>query len=471
MKWLKRILIVLVALVALFLVVIGPWPVYKDSNFAKSGYYKQAMADIERNAALSDISANPMPLKAGWAVRDMTPPVGTPMGGYGARPDGKKSKGVRDRLHAKAIVFSDGKDIVALVGSDMLLVPPNIAEMTCKQVALAGVPLTANNILFTASHTHCGPGGFGPGVAAKVSAGTYDPKVPELVSKAFAQAIIEAHNTMKPAKLATGSADAPEYIRNRTRNADTDPLLQFMVVEKEDGGRCIVSRFSAHPTNFGSRMVDFSAEYPGELQKALEEQTGATAIYLGGAVGSMGPRAPEAPTADEKIVLMGQALAKRVIENMGTLEFRDTLDIASVGVPVGMPGMQMRPLSPKWRISPVGAKLFGVPSEGWIQGVRIGDIQFLGLPFDFSGEVAKVWREEQAKNGLNLWVHGFCVTYCGYLSPDRYYYELDDKGALDYETGLMGWFGPNTEAYFKALSDQVIAKLGGAAKTNVAAAR
>lgn len=470
MKWLKRIGVALAAVVVLFLVVVGPWPVYKDSKFAQASYYRQALADIEKGAALADITETPGTLRAGWAMRDMTPPVGTPMGGYGARPDGKRSKGVRDRLHARAIVLADGKDTVAIIGADMLITTPNIAELTWNKVKLAGLPLTENNILFTASHTHCGPGGFGPGLAAKVSAGTYDPKVPELISTAYADAIKEAYESMKPAKIAWGGVDAPELIRNRTRDAAVDSMINYLVVDKETGERCYVMRFSAHPTNYGSDMMDFTAEYPGEFMKAVQEQTGAAAMYLGGSLGSSSPRAPEAPSPNERIILLGQALAKKLLENMPAPEFKDKVDIASLGTPVGMPGMQMRPLSPKWRISPIFARFFGVPTEGWIQAVRIGDVVFVGYPYDFSGEVGKAWREEYEARGINLWPTSFCVTYCGYLSPDRHYNTLEKNGQLDYETGLMSWFGPNAEAYFKALTDKAVAGVTGGGAARVAAA-
>jgi hypothetical protein len=42
------------------------------------------------------------------------------MGGYGGRPNGKRSTGVHDPLFVKATALSDGKDTVVLLGADML---------------------------------------------------------------------------------------------------------------------------------------------------------------------------------------------------------------------------------------------------------------------------------------------------------------------------------------------------------------
>ena len=44
----------------------------------------------------------------------MTPPVGTPMAGYGARR-GAASTGVHDDLYVKAVAFSDGVDTAVIV--------------------------------------------------------------------------------------------------------------------------------------------------------------------------------------------------------------------------------------------------------------------------------------------------------------------------------------------------------------------
>ncbi|MBI2422324.1 MAG: neutral/alkaline non-lysosomal ceramidase N-terminal domain-containing protein [Candidatus Hydrogenedentes bacterium] len=443
-----------VSVVLLVAILIGPWPAYSAAGYADSGYYKNAVAAIaEEAAARNTFTDAPGLLQAGWASRDITPEVGVPMAGYSARPNGKVSEGVRDPLHVRALALSDGQDTLVLVGSDMLITPPNIAEMVRERVA-AKTPLLPANVLFNASHTHCGPGGFAPGFASKVTGGEYDPAVPEFLAIQFTDAIVEAYGNLAQARVASGSVDAPQYIRNRMRdNAPVDSELSYLVAEQQDGARCYLVSYSAHPTTFGSRMMRFSAEYPGELMKHLETETKADAVYLGGAVGSMGPRAPEGPDEDARVAAMGQALAKLVLENTQTLQFEDKLDVAAVGVPVGLPSMQMRPFegNTSWRLSPFAGSLLGVPKEGWIHGGRVGKLFFVGLPCDFSGEISIEWKAWAAGQGLDLWTLSFCAAYCGYFSPDKYYHETP----LNYEMGLMNWYGPENEAYFTDLFHHV----------------
>ncbi len=467
MKIFKRILLGLLAVVlivvGLFLYFIGPWPVYKDSEYRDSDYYAKALADIEAQAKSNDFTAQPNLLQAAWATRSITPEVGTPLAGYSGRGNGKKSEGVRDDVEVTALAVSDGKDTVVIVGADILITPPNVSEAVRVAVAeKTGGKLTADDILFNASHTHCSVGGFGPGFVSTFSAGAFDPRIPEMLTKQYTEAIVEAFQGLKPASIATGHIEVPEHIRNRTREADVDPVLNYLVARQADGAMLYLVRYSAHPTNFGGSMMLVSAEYPGELKRYIEAQTNQQAHYLGGAVGSMGPRAPEAPTPDERVTLMGQALGQRVLEatKPEALQFRDRLDVASVGVPIGMPEVQLRPVSTKWRLSPHALEIAGVPPGGWIHGVRIGDTLMMGMPSDFSGEISNTWRRWALDNKIELWTLSFCSTYCGYFSPDRYY----NVEPLDYETNAMSWYGPNVEAYFTDLYQHIARALALAPK-------
>lgn len=444
-------------LALLFVVIVGPWPSYKDSQYQSQDYYQEALADIATHAAFSEITATPAKLQAGWAKRKFTPEPGAPMGGYSGRGNDKKSIGVRDDLYVRALALSDGRDTVVLVGSDMLIIPPNISAAVREGVA-ARNGLTGDQILFNASHTHCGPGGFMPGIISTMSGGEYDPTLIDFIVANFVDAIVEAQEHLEPASLASGSVQAPEYIRNRARDGGpVDPELSFMVAKQDDGDVCYVASYSAHPTIFGGDMLEFSAEYPGELMRSIEKETSHDAQYLGGAVGSMGPRAPEAPTDSERVTAMGQALAGLILANDDTLEFSDHLDIAAAGVPIGMPHYQLRPMEDNvaWRLSPVLPGLLGLERQGWIHGVRVGKLFFVGMPFDVSGESSVVWKTWAEGQGLDLWTLSFCSTYCGYLSPDKYYTETP----LGYETGMMSWYGPNVEAYFTELFHALVQHL------------
>jgi hypothetical protein len=156
---------------------------------------------------------------------------------------------------------------------------------------------------------------------------------------------------------------------------------------------------------------------------------------------------------------MGEALAGRVLDDSAPLAFEEHLDIASLGVSVGMPSLQARPFAPWWRLSPFVSYLAGLPTEGWCQAVRLGDLFLLGLPYDSGGTVAEAWSKEAGEDGLDLWVSSHCVAYCGYLSPDRYYDEIPKGYDQFYEWRLMNWFGPNQEALYHDVAWHAVERL------------
>src|SRR5262249_11068171 len=92
--------------------------------------------------------------RAGAADKDITPPPGIPMWGYGARHD-KRCTGTLDPLMAKAIVIAAGSEKVALVGIDLGRGPTEVMMNRIRQEIAdkAGI----RNVLITGSHTHHGP--------------------------------------------------------------------------------------------------------------------------------------------------------------------------------------------------------------------------------------------------------------------------------------------------------------------------
>jgi len=449
----RRIPLILIAFLAAvagcFVTLVGPWPTYK-SGFKDKRYYKQALAAIEQHGKLSSHSSAIGRFEAGWSSRSITPPMGTPLAGFGDR-NGKPSTGVHDEIFVKALAVSDGTDKAVIVGADMLIIPENMAELVRIRVS-EQTTLRANDILFNASHNHSGPGAFAPGLASKAFNGPYDPNIPGFLAGAFTEAIVEACRSLEPAKMMHGSVNAPEYIRNRTRrDGSVDGELSYMLIEQQDSDRCFLVSYSAHPTILGANNMQFTGEYPGFLMRRITEQTGAEAIYLGGSVGSMSPRPPEADESFERCRAMGKALADKVLQAVAdTTLFKDKVDVASIGIPIRLPPFQLR-LNENWRISKFLFPVLGVDADGWMQAVRIGDIALVGTPADFCGEIS-VDLKSRIKNRIgSLWVLSFNGDYAGYISPDRYYYDKDEKGGYGYERGIMSWLGPDQEAFTVSL--------------------
>jgi hypothetical protein len=437
-----------------FVTFVGPWPTYK-SGFKDKPYYKEALASIEQHGKRFTHNSVIRRFEAGWGSRSIIPPKGTPLAGFGDRK-GKPSTGVHDEIFVKALAVSDGTDKAVIVGADMLIVPENVAELVRIRVSQQ-TALTANDILFNASHNHSGPGAFAPGLASKAFSGAYDPNIPDFLAGAFTEAIVKAYRSLEPAKLIHGSVDAPEYIRNRTRtDGSVDSELSYMLVEQEDSDRCFLVSYSAHPTILGADNMQFTGEYPGFLMRRITEQTGAEAIYLAGSVGSMSPRPPEGKDPFDRCRAMGTALADKVLEAVaGATLFKDKVDVASIGIPVRLPPFQLR-LSENWRVSKFLFPFLGIDADGWMHAVRIGDVALVGTPADFCGEISVDLKSRTQNRIRNLWVLSFNGDYAGYISPDRYYYDKDEEGGYGYERGTMSWIGPDQEVFSVSLIMRMI---------------
>ena len=443
------------AIVVCCVVLVGPWPTY-GSGFKDKPYYVNAVVAIDQHTQRVSHGHDAIGrFRAGWAARSITPPKGTPLAGYGGRR-GRPSTGTHDKIYVKALAGSDNTDTAVLVGSDLLIVPENVADRVRVRVSQQ-TSLTANEILFNASHNHSGPGAFAPGLASKLFNGPYDATIPAMLCTAFTEAIVEAYQSMSLARLAHGSVDVPQYIQNRTRKeGPVDSELSYLLIEQDRGQRCYLVSYSAHPTVLGSDSMQFTGEYPGFLMRRITEKTGAEAIYLGGAVGSMSHRAPQGETPLARCESMGTALADRVLtEARHESRFRDRVDVASMGIPISLPPFQLR-LSEHWRVSTFLPPILGIDADGWMHALRIGDMAFIGTPADYCGEISvklKSWAEDRS---VDLWVLSFNGDYVGYISPDKYYSDVDEHGGLGYEGGTMSWIGPDQEAFTVALIKRMV---------------
>jgi neutral ceramidase len=238
--------------------------------------------------------------KVGAGERDITPPPGCPMWGYGARHD-MLSQGALDPLMAKAVVIAAGGDKVALVGIDLGR-GPTAAMMTDIRKAVAD-KAGIKHVLITGSHTHHGPvieltddPGYGKG-KYDVAVG-YNKKLPGLL----VEAILDADRALKPAKFgfATVSVTLNRNRQSKREPKPTDPMLAVLRFDDEAGKPiAVLVNFAAHPVMTDPKVLKYSADYPGYLKNKVESELSTKCVFMQGASGDMstnagsGPRGPK----------------------------------------------------------------------------------------------------------------------------------------------------------------------------------
>ena len=99
-------------------------------------------------------AAEPGTLRAGAAVRKITPKVGVSLRGYILQ--GKPVKTVHDDLNTRAIVVDDGKTRLAIVVTDMTTIPDYVYNRA-KELAEKKTGIPQDHMLMAATHTHSSP--------------------------------------------------------------------------------------------------------------------------------------------------------------------------------------------------------------------------------------------------------------------------------------------------------------------------
>jgi hypothetical protein len=227
--------------------------------------------------------------KVGYAFRDITPPPGIPMWGYGARHD-LPAEGTMDPLFAKCVVIETKDHKLALMGLDLGRSPTfRSMEIIREGIRPSGVDI----VLISGSHTHHGPvielidkPGLGQGKFDNAIAyvATLERNIIEAINEAAAKTV--------PAKIGWASEDVP-FNRNRQSKIEPkmrDPelaVLRFDTLDDKPIAICV--NFAAHPVWADIMDRRWSSEWPGWMQKTVEEKTGAGCFFMQGAAGDMSP--------------------------------------------------------------------------------------------------------------------------------------------------------------------------------------
>ncbi len=216
---------------------------------------------------------------------DLTPELGVPLMGYGARVG--RARSVADRLHARAIALDDGgpSSLIA-VSADLCLIAPEQAIDVRERIGAAtGVP--TSRILVACTHTHSGPD---TGLGELLAGNPVPAHVPALL-EGVATAAIEAWRRREPATFTWTRAQARIGRNRRVADAPIDEGIEVLRVDATSGRPiAVLFRHSCHGTVRGHDSLEISADWPGAAASAIESSTGAIAVFLLGAHADVDPR-------------------------------------------------------------------------------------------------------------------------------------------------------------------------------------
>ncbi len=247
-------------------------------------------------------------LRAGVAKADLDPPMGIPMAGYGTA---RFAKSTLDPLEARVLALNDGSLTVALVTLDLCFTfDPEAMDQIRNDVKGA-----VDEVIFHASHTHSGP--------------TYS-EAPQALQHAVPRiedAIRAAAKAMVPAQIGNGwgqtyigfnrryievNGNVQMFWRNEPKVSTTfpvDPTVGVIRIDRKDGTPlALLVNYACHPVVLGPESVAYSADYPGEMRRYVEQELGhgVMAFFLQGAPGDINPYYDKTPPIEDAVAVMRQ---------------------------------------------------------------------------------------------------------------------------------------------------------------------
>jgi len=402
--------------------------------YRQTDYYHHTLQEIQEEPPVISTAGS---LQVGWAKVNITPPLNTPLAGYGKRK-GLRYKEVHDSVWVRTFYFDNGHTQAVLVTLDMLIAPMTVAAALEKEYAALG--LKPEQVYLTATHTHTSFGGWAKKLGGWLMAGRYSQRVVRETTARILQSIRQAKANRQPARIGYGQVYASQVVANRLTGslADRDTTLRFLKIQQTSGKTAVLCTFAAHPTILPSMVPELSRDYPGELVDRLEE-TVDFAAFAAGAVGSHRAVTPYGDTY-KSTAAVGQRLAQAIVHQLPAVPLESTTTIGFARHELELPEPQWR-LNATLRLAPfLFYSLFG-RYPAYVSSLQLGETILLGVPADYSGELLPPLEQQALRQGKHLLVTGFNGGYIGYITPDKYY-QLQK-----YETRSMNFYGPHSGSY------------------------
>jgi len=219
--------------------------------------------------------------KSSAARRVITPNPLLPIsGGLGPTAEAREKQG---ELTARAVVYQEGETTVAVVGLDLLGFP----SVLCDRVRARVPRIKAQNILIGSTHSHSAPDCYAFPDGRGGHTGNLD--YMELVCQKAAEAINEALDALRPARLKVATGEARGKIAYNYYAPDLYDRRMSVLQAVDADGKTIATlvNYAIHPEVLGPKSGILSPDLIGPLCDRIESQAGGMAVFMNGAQGGM----------------------------------------------------------------------------------------------------------------------------------------------------------------------------------------
>lgn len=205
--------------------------------------------------------------------------------GYGKAD--QRTTGIHLRLRSRAFVFVDpqtDRRVVLSINEVPLLIDTLHAGVLERLAQHYGDLYDDANVVITATHTHCGPGGYSHHRLYNSNTGGFRPATYEAIVGGIVDAISMAHDDLAPASLSLGFAELHDASVNRSpgsfaRNPEADrahfpaaidPQTTTLAIHRDDNVVGAINWFATHGTSMTNHNTLISSDNKGYAAYAWE---------------------------------------------------------------------------------------------------------------------------------------------------------------------------------------------------------
>jgi hypothetical protein len=387
-----------------------------------------------------------MPLRAGFAEIDITPPIGTKKIGW---LEDITIESIRDPLRAHVSVLECDGQSAAFIQLDTLSIRwTQVNDIRQRVERDYGFP--GDLLMVCATHNHAGP------AIANVWPIGREEKYVETMIRKIVKAFGAALDNRKPAQFGFGSTLEWEVPRNRRfvtrdgtvkthpgpahipnilyREGPVDPEVAVLAFRNEYGEPlgCLVN-FACHPTHEGGSTVA-SAGYPGVLADEMKRRGVPVTLFLNGACGNISHSDPFQEPHDPTMEEVGAKLAKDVAKVIEEMSWRDSARIDAAMRTIELPYRNVTEAERKGKVfgaqrfrsdetyeGPQEHLLAKMRKEGRnkaeVQAIFFEETAFVGIPAEYFVEHGLRIKEETYP--AHALVVGHANGMVGYVPTER----------------------------------------------------
>ena len=412
------------------------------------------------NVRVNAQQTDPAELYAGAASYDITPPIGTPLGGTGGFPRRWKylfdwfgqhpyanlftpSVGVHDALHSKALVLKNHNSMILFLSLDLVGVTVELYDKLKADLTKLGF----DEVIISATHTHSASGALSKSwVWEYLAMDKFNQTVYDLFMAGVMKSIELAYEQLEPASLYAGSFDLAEIHHNRRgHEGHMDNRANLLIARALGSNRPIggIVNYAIHGMAMGGDGLLFSADVSGGIERHMEQllvgdnnYKKPTMLFVNGTEGDV-TTVYGGSDGIEKAGTIFAEHAAPVIPQMRKID--SNWSIRSMVVPMPKGRVDMTPCNVVIGGAKLKLKIYlpkkPIPRFATIWQLQMGDIKimtFPGEPTTYVGDAAKALA--QAQGDKDVWIFGLTNGHMGYfVTPDEYI-----EGGIESCTALHG---------------------------------